>query len=268
VPGAPTWSKARPGVDGHESWNAVRESSLGRVRLAVSDDRLTLLLGLVAVQRKGGLSLPGRVCWTCVDAMSVSGAVMALVSRRGHGGTVAATDPRSRGVDERQYTLGEGPSVDAFAAGRPALEPNLGTVSAAAKWPAFSRTAQASGLAAAFAFPLSLGTMRVGALGLYRDEPGCLSETECSDGSLLATIATLVLIAMHSQVISPFDDLHPLIESTAGPAVVHQATGMVMVQLGVTIKEAFVVLRAYAFAHDRSIASVAADVVARRIVLG
>lgn len=211
--------------------------------------------------------MPGRLCWTCVDSISVDGAAMALVSRGGYDGTVAATDSRSRSVHERQYTLGEGPSVDAFAAGEPALVPDLGTTAAAAKWPAFSLTAQASGIGAAFAFPLSLGTTRVGALGLYRDAPGRLSETERDDGSLLATIATLVLIAMHSQVASPFDDLHPQIEPTAGPAVVHQATGMVMVQLGLTIKEAFVVLRAYAFAHDRPIAAVAADVVARRIVL-
>jgi len=40
-----------------------------------------------------------------------------------------------------------------------------------------------------------------------------------------------------------------------------------MVQLGVTIDEASVVLRAYAFAHDRLVADVAADIVARRLVL-
>jgi hypothetical protein len=40
-----------------------------------------------------------------------------------------------------------------------------------------------------------------------------------------------------------------------------------MVQLGVTIAEAFVLVRAYAFAHDRPLAAVAADIVARRLVL-
>jgi hypothetical protein len=39
------------------------------------------------------------------------------------------------------------------------------------------------------------------------------------------------------------------------------------VQLGLPIAEAFVVLRAYAFAHDRPLALVATDIVARRLVL-
>jgi AmiR/NasT family two-component response regulator len=38
-----------------------------------------------------------------------------------------------------------------------------------------------------------------------------------------------------------------------------------MIQLGVTIEEAFLRLRAYAFAHDRRLPDVAADVVARRL---
>jgi hypothetical protein len=42
---------------------------------------------------------------------------------------------------------------------------------------------------------------------------------------------------------------------------------MVMVQLGVDIAEAFVRLRAYAYAHDRWLANVASDIVARRLRL-
>jgi len=238
-----------------------------RAPLAVSQDRLTFLLGLIATQPNGDLSLPERICRTCVEAMSISGAVIALVSGGGHPGIVAATDRRTREVHERQFAFGEGPGVDAALAGEPALESDLGAERAAARWPAFAGTARRSGVAAAFAFPLSLGTTRLGMLGLYRDTPGPLSTREVTDGSLLATIATLVLLAMHSQVARPSDDLHPQLERSAGPAVVHQATGMAMVQLGVTIDEASVVLRAYAFAHDRLVADVAADIVARRLVL-
>ncbi|MFF4804048.1 ANTAR domain-containing protein [Streptomyces sp. NPDC001351] len=48
-------------------------------------------------------------------------------------------------------------------------------------------------------------------------------------------------------------------------AEIDQASGMVMVQLGVGIEEAFVRLRAYAYAHGRRLADVAADVVARQL---
>ena len=44
-------------------------------------------------------------------------------------------------------------------------------------------------------------------------------------------------------------------------AVVHQATGMVSVQRGVVVDDALALLRAYAFAEDRPVGDVAADVV-------
>ena len=55
-----------------------------------------------------------------------------------------------------------------------------------------------------------------------------------------------------------------------GPAadfhyVVHQASGMVSAQLGVSVGEALVRLRAYAFGNDRPLTDVARDVVARKL---
>jgi ANTAR domain len=50
-------------------------------------------------------------------------------------------------------------------------------------------------------------------------------------------------------------------------AEIDQATGMVMVQLGVTAAEAFARLRAYSYARDRRLADVASDIVARRLRL-
>jgi hypothetical protein len=46
---------------------------------------------------------------------------------------------------------------------------------------------------------------------------------------------------------------------------VHQATGMVMAQVGVTLDQAFLLLRARAFADGRPLAELATDVVARRV---
>ena len=49
--------------------------------------------------------------------------------------------------------------------------------------------------------------------------------------------------------------------------VLYQAQGMVMVQLGVSLGEAMSRLRAHAFAENRPLGDVAADVVARRLAL-
>jgi hypothetical protein len=50
-------------------------------------------------------------------------------------------------------------------------------------------------------------------------------------------------------------------------AEIDQATGMLTVQLDVPAAEAFVRLRAYAYAKDRRLADVAGDIVARRLRL-
>jgi hypothetical protein len=50
-------------------------------------------------------------------------------------------------------------------------------------------------------------------------------------------------------------------------AEVDQATGMLTKQLGVSITDAFVHLRAYAYANDLQLADVASDIVARRLRL-
>jgi hypothetical protein len=50
-------------------------------------------------------------------------------------------------------------------------------------------------------------------------------------------------------------------------AEIDQATGMLTIQLGVPVVEAFARLRAYAYAQDRRLVDVAGDIVARRLRL-
>jgi AmiR/NasT family two-component response regulator len=59
-----------------------------------------------------------------------------------------------------------------------------------------------------------------------------------------------------------------LLEAGAHRAEVHQASGMVAVQLGIGVAEAGLRLRAYAYATNRSIAAVASEVVGRHLRLG
>ena len=131
------------------------------------------------------------------------------------------------------------------------------------RWPAFLEGAGAAGVRAVFAFPLRIGAISVGAMDLYRDTPGDLATGELPAALMAADAAAHALLDLGS----PWDD--PLggsadFRSTYHPQV-HQATGMVQVQLGVTTEEAFALLRARAFATDRTLVQLASDVVARRI---
>jgi len=196
----------------------------------------------------------------CARALPVSGVGLALMTERGPAGTVAATDGPAARLEDLQYTLGEGPCVDASRSGRPVLQPDL-AVTALARWPAFTGGALAAGVAAVFAFPLRVGAIRVGVLDLYRATPGALDPEQLREALSFADASTLLLLYLQTRASD--DPLAP--EAVAvldDRAEVHQATGVVSVQAGVGLAEAVVLLRARAYAEQRPVGDVARDVLA------
>jgi GAF domain-containing protein len=191
----------------------------------------------------------------------VSGAGVMLMSGDEPWGSVCTTDDRSALIEDLQYQLGEGPCVDAFHRDRPVLEPDL-AAPATVRWVAFAAPVVAAGVRAVFGFPLRVGAVRLGALNLYRDRPGPLTDDQHADALVLAEVGALWVLAVQAGA-AP-DELAAELEAGAmPPLVVHQAAGMVAVQLGVSVAQALVRLRAYAFASGRPLADIAADVAAR-----
>lgn len=115
-----------------------------------------------------------------------------------------------------------------------------------------------------FAFPLRIGAIHVGVFLAYRTTSGPLTQQQVVDARVLADALTLMLLdpGRGEPNAAPLGDSIGLERLR-----VHQATGMVSVQLGVTLAEALVRLRAYAFAAGRSLDAVAADVVDRKLRL-
>jgi hypothetical protein len=195
----------------------------------------------------------------------VSGSGLSLVSSSGARLVVCATDDRSARIEDLQLTLGEGPCVDAMTAGVPVLVPDLGAPDGVGvdRWPAFMDAALKDGVKAVFAVPLQIGAIRIGALDLYRSAPGPLTDTGLAAALWAADTAALSLLELDvSDHGPPSGDLDP---ATVYNLQVHQATGMVKVQLGVTVDDAFLILRAHAFSSGRALIDVAVDVVERRL---
>jgi ANTAR domain len=239
----------------------------------VTADRPALIWGLVAGQaaRRQGQVSAADVCAAAVGALLVSGAWVMAQGAAGAAHLMCVTNDVSEQLAELQMTLGEGPCLDVVTSGAPVLVADLDDGDAARRWPGFTPQARQASAAAIFALPLQVGAIRAGSLGLYRDEPGPLSGFQFGDALILADAAVIVLLESH----------HPDGAATApgaGPggqppdlarhrAEIDQATGMVSEQLGVAIGEAFVLLRAYAYAQDRRLSDVASDIVARRLRL-
>ncbi len=207
---------------------------------------------------------PLRICQMCVELLDVTGAGISIVTAAGNRGMVCATDEVAAEIEDAQLTLGEGPCVDAAAGFAPVLVPDLAEPDGVAvdRWPLFMAAADAAGVRAVFALPLRIGAIGVGVLDLYRIRPGGLAAEQMSVALSAAQAAALALLELDPSD-GAFGAGARSVRSFT-PAV-HQATGMVMVQLGIPVEQAFVVLRARAFASGRALSELAADVVARRL---
>jgi GAF domain-containing protein len=204
-----------------------------------------------------------RLCEVCAEVTDVSGAGIMLMSGDVARGSVCSTDDVSALIEQLQYDLGEGPCVDAYRLDRPVLEPDL-VDPAMSRWLGFSGPAVEAGVRAIFGFPLQVGAVRLGALNLYRDQPGPLGDEQYADALVMADIAAQAILVL--QASAPPGGLAVELEAGADfQYVVHQASGMVSAQLDVSVGQALMRLRAYAFGNGRPLTEVARDVVERRL---
>ena len=152
--------------------------------------------GLVAAQAasRGGRVSAADVCAAAVAAVEVTGAWLSAASGADAGHLMRVTDEVSEELAELQLTLGEGPSPDASASGGAVLASDLGDGEAGRRWPVFAPAARQAGAAAIFAFPLRIGAIRAGVMGLYRARPGPLSAVQLGDALIFADTATLLLL--------------------------------------------------------------------------
>jgi hypothetical protein len=233
----------------------------------MASSRVAEVLAAVFARSPDSAGWPGALVTLCGEQLPVTGVGMALMDDDGPAGTVAATDGAALVLEELQFTLGEGPCVDASRSGRPVLQADLER-GATRRWPAFADGALAAGVRSVFAFPLRLGAIRVGVLDLYRGTPGPLSRAETADALCFADAATLVLVHLQT---TDRPDGRTLEGHDGGPAAlpllddraeVHQATGVVSVRAGVPLDQALTLLRARAWADQRPIGDVARDVLA------
>lgn len=227
----------------------------------MKEDRRIRLWSEIVEQARGETITVGHVCAATISAAGVGAAAVTMVLDASPRETVYASAQLASDMAELTVTLGEGPE-SLFDS--PCLVADLATAEHQARWPAYAPAAVAAGVRAVFAFPLRVGGAVVGGMALYRAEPGRLHRDQLADSLVLAdTVLALLLDTGRN----PPPSVDGRWSEQTGPwhPEVHQATGMISVQLGVTAAVALVRLRAYAFSQDRRLSEVARDVVARRL---
>ena len=171
--------------------------------------------------------------------------------------TVAASDRSAARLDEAQFDLGEGPCWDAVATGAPVSRPDLHAEPA--RWPALEAMLRSEPIGAVHAFPLTVGTLAMGALDLYHADPYEFDDVQRQHASAMAEALGRHVLR---RALSRIGDLEtPPEDSPFSRRIVHQATGFVVGQLGVSVDEATLLIQGQAFATGRTMREVGLEIV-------
>jgi nucleoside-diphosphate-sugar epimerase len=180
-----------------------------------------------------------KICQACVHNLDVDGASILVLTTSEAQQMLWASDPTARLLEELQFSLGEGACMDASTTGTPVFVPDLHHSTRTARWPIFAAAvAERTNVTALFALPLQWGAARLGVLVLYRVAPGELSEPQRRDALAAANTAALMLLTLDTEpgrAATRWLD-HAILTHTH--TQIHQATGMVLAQLGIGAPEA------------------------------
>ncbi|WP_199184243.1 MULTISPECIES: GAF and ANTAR domain-containing protein [unclassified Cryobacterium] len=204
------------------------------------------------------------LCATFVDALPVTGAAVSVFGGAVPETVVCATDGLAARLDELQFDLGEGPRWEAARTRSPVLEPRV-REGAHPLWPVFFSALLDTEVEALYVFPLILGALDVGIVELYSTTSGALDLTDRAKALVLAdqtawNLLDRLLRDKEATASATITEASPLSRRE-----IHQATGMVIVQMNVTPTDALLLLRGHAFAHGKTVRSIAGDVIARRL---
>lgn len=197
-----------------------------------------------------------------VEMFPVSGAAVSTVGSLLGSETLSASDRLAAKVDELQFDLGEGPCWDAMTLAAPILEPDLRNHPRRV-WSAFSPAIEREDVASLFAFPLVLGSLRIGAIDLYSSDRVELDPTQSKHAEAMAAVVSRHVLR---RAIDESGEDYADTGNAHSRRVIHQATGMVLAQLRLHSDDALLVIQGHAFATNRTMMDVAHDIVSRTLV--
>ncbi len=265
APPAPPYPKGdgprkSPGVELRDAFDPVHDGPerTRAERLSAGIETRARVLGLTP-----GMSL---LCEAAVEFLQVAAVAVSVPVDLAGAQTLGAAGDLARPLEELQVVLGEGPSFDGLRHGTAVLVDDLTAAQPRTRWPLYAPVATDHGVRAQFVFPMQVGAARFGVLVLYLEQAGALWSTELGDARVFAEVALSWLI--DDVATDSSDDLGAARARQRfldDRAEIHQATGMVSIQLGVSLSSALLRIRARAFAEDRMLSELSAAVVARTV---
>ncbi|MGY0017552.1 ANTAR domain-containing protein [Streptomyces sp. YJ-C3] len=214
---------------------------------------------------RDGQNLSAVPAATAARLLHLDALTLSFISSGGHLELLWAdpADPMGPVLEDLQYTLGEGPTLDAVRTRRTVTEVDL---SATARWPLFTPAACRTPARAVIATPLLLGVIAAGALTGYQTTPGPFPTEQQRNMARFAQVALDLLLSTPPAAMTTETGLQAN-GLELHRVEVHQAAGVLTVHLGLPIEDALLRLRGHAYRHGRPVLDVARDILAGRIEL-
>jgi transcriptional regulator with GAF, ATPase, and Fis domain len=196
----------------------------------------------------------------CVQLLDVDAAGLMLADQRGQLHATAASSENARLLELFELQGDAGPCLDAYRTGTAVVNADLQANQE--RWPRFAEAAQLSGFLCVHALPLRLRSTVIGALNLFCAGPGALSDEDVRAGQALADVATIGILAQRT--LHQAELLSAQLQQALNSRVtIEQAKGVLAERRGITVDEAFEVLRSHARSHNLRLSDLARDVARR-----
>lgn len=194
----------------------------------------------------------------CVELFDAAAAGLMLADSQGSLQLMTSSSERMRHLELFELQRQEGPCYDCYQTGKVVDEPDL--IAAGERWPAFAGEAAGAGFRSATALPLRLRERLIGAMNLFRTEPGSMDPGDLLAAQALADVAAIGLLQHRAGQESR------LLAEQLGYALnnrvtIEQAKGVLGERLRIPVDRAFTLLRQYARNHNARVADVAVQVI-------
>jgi transcriptional regulator with GAF, ATPase, and Fis domain len=178
-----------------------------------------------------------------------------MLRQRGQYVTAAATDDIAARVDEIEREVREGPCLDAIL--DEAYQHDADLTSGTTPWPRFTeRVVKETPVRSAIGYRLLLDGGKVGALNIFADVPGCLTQRSADQGAVLAAFASVALTALRAR-----EEAETLRLGLQSNREIGKAVGLLMAAHRVDADAAFELLRRTSQDLNMKLAHVAEQVV-------
>jgi len=194
----------------------------------------------------------------CVEVLDVTAAGLMVATTDGDLRVVASSSDTMRVLELFELQAEDGPCPECYRTGAPVVSENLDT--AHGRWPRFAPRATAVGFHSVQAVPMRLRRQMIGALNLFRSEPGSLSQADIRAAQAFADVATIAVLQQRAVTEAHLvnDQLTHALNSRV---TIEQAKGMIAERTGIGMETSFQRLRAHARNHNLRLVELAESVI-------